>query len=315
VRRAKQRGATVGFLLYDLIPLSHPEFYGPEFVAIFRRWLDSLADLADFFVAISETTSDHACDYLNATRPDRDWHRVPFETFRLGCTLDLAARGEPVRDEVKAVFGGDSAAPYLIVGTIEPRKNHHLILDAFEHVWRTAPQVRLCIVGKVGWLCNDVLRRIHRHPGLGTSLLLFHDLTDAELQYCYGHARALVFASQIEGFGLPIVEGLRHRLRVMASDIPIHREVGKDFCAYFDVWDPGALARLVLDLEVANRFPRVRRPEEFELPDWGASTGEFLQRCLAAAQGTCQRANGRADEVRGCPVAVGIEPQPREGSP
>ena len=127
------------------------------------------------------------------------------------------------------------------MGTLEPRKNHAMLLDAFERVWRTHPQSRLVIVGRFGWMCNDLVKRILHHAQYARSLFLFTNLSDAELAYCYEHATAFVFPSHAEGFGLPIVEALQHGLPVMASDIPIHREVVSDFCAYFDQHDPEEL--------------------------------------------------------------------------
>ena len=100
----------------------------------------------------------------------------------------------------------------------------------------------------------------------------------------YQHAKGLIFASHAEGFGLPVVEALQHGLPVFASDIPIHREVGRDYCSYFDNQDPDSLAHLVCDVEASGRFPTVRKPDDFALPDWAGSTREFVDRCLQACQ-------------------------------
>ena len=105
---------------------------------------------------------------------------------------------------------------------------------------------------------------------------MFNDLTDTELDYCYRHATALVYPSYAEGFGLPLVEALYKRLPVLASDIPTFREIGKDFCAYFDISRHTSLAKIIIDIENSGKMPEVRKPEEYQLPDWRDSCRELL---------------------------------------
>lgn len=279
---ARARGAVVGQLIYDLLPVDHPEWFRPGVAAGFRRWLRRAVATADFIVTISEATTARVERYLWESGVDRP---LPIRSFRLGCTLDTDTGRADVRPEVRAALGGSArGTAYLTVGTLEPRKNHRLILDAFDRGWVGAPDARLCLVGRAGWLCDDLIRRVREHPRYGRSLHLWTDLRDTELDYCYRHARALIFASQDEGFGLPIAEALRYGIRVMASDIPVHREVGRDCCAYFSLGSPDGLARLVLDLEMTGRFPAVRPPTPADLLHWAASGREFVGGCLAAAR-------------------------------
>src|SRR5262249_40144708 len=115
---------------------------------------------------------------------------------------------------------------YLMVGTVEPRKNHAHVLSAFEQLWSAGADVNLAIVGKYSWNSTEFKERLRRHPCFGNRLFWFEDVRDGELEYCYRHAAALITASYAEGFNLPIVEALRAGCPVLASDIPVHREVG-----------------------------------------------------------------------------------------
>ena len=157
---------------------------------------------------------------------------------------------------------------------------HVLLIDAFERVWKQDPNARLVIVGRIGWLCESLVNRIVNHPLYQKSLFLFNDVTDSELEYCYQNAKALLFPSHAEGFGLPVAEALRHGLPVIVSDIPIHREVGRDFCTYFDNRTPDSLTHLIRDFQQHGHLESVRKPEEFEVPDWKVSTQEFIRKCL-----------------------------------
>ncbi|MCU0960444.1 MAG: glycosyltransferase family 4 protein [Pirellulaceae bacterium] len=283
VAQARHRGATIGVVMYDLLPVTNPEFFKANVKEPFAASLQIALEQGDYFVAISRAVRDALRTYAADQRLPHRRRETAFRYFRLGSSLDMIHLQGTVREVVRRACPPDAAeAPYLTVGTIEPRKNHVLLLDAFDQIWSRYPLARLCIVGRVGWMCEELVRRVERHPQYNHALFMFHDLTDAELAYCYQHAKALIFPSHAEGFGLPVVEALQYGLPVLASDIPIHREVGQDFCTYFDHRAPDALVQLVTDIEATGMFPPVHRADEFALPDWEASTREFLQQCLAA---------------------------------
>jgi len=291
VAQARHHGAVIGVVAYDLLPVTHPEYFKPDLSDAFAASLNIALEQGDYFIAISDAVRDQLRDYALRLGPPRQFRRASFSAFRLGSTLDMVQRKSRVRETVRSAFRDDAGArPYLTVGTIEPRKNHVLLLDAFEQIWARYPDARLCLVGRIGWLCDDLVRRVVRHPRFERSLFMFNDLSDSELAYCYQHAKAFVFPSHAEGFGLPIVEALQHGLPTLVSDIPVHREVARDFCTYFDPQSPAVLAQIVCDIESTGRFPAVRQPDEFALPTWAESTREFLGKCLAA----CGR-NGAQD--------------------
>jgi alpha-1,2-rhamnosyltransferase len=276
IKRAKDNGTRVGVIIYDLIAIIHPQLFTQDLAERFRVWLSQAVDNADFFIAISQTTRDEVRRYAESNRPSTDWHGR-FESFQLGSVIDNIERDGKVREELKNVFEcGDKAKTYLTVGTIEPRKNHKYLLDAFDEVWQQCAETRLCIVGRIGWLCTKLLKRIRSHPQYMNRLFMFNDVSDTELDYCYSHAKALVLPSLAEGFGLPLVEALYHGQLVLASDIPIFREVGKDFCAYFDISKPTSLAKMVIDIEKKGKMPKVRKPETYQLPDWKDTCRELL---------------------------------------
>jgi glycosyltransferase involved in cell wall biosynthesis len=88
-------------------------------------------------------------------------------------------------------------------------------------------------------------RRLSAHEERGKRLFWFADASDADLAHCYRNAWGLVNVSLCEGYGLPLVEGLRHGLRVIASDIPAFREVAADAAVFVPAGDARALARAV----------------------------------------------------------------------
>jgi len=182
-----------------------------------------------------------------------------------------------VAEQIRRTMDGPT---YLAVSTIEPRKNHSFLLDAFERLWLSGQRVRLVIVGRPGWLCEPIRRRILEHRQYQHNLWLWEDLNDAELALAYARARAVVTASVAEGFGLPIVEALRHGKRVLASDIPAHREAGRDRCEYFPLSSTAALVRLIERREAAEPAPVLLSARAVDWPDWRGSAAELLEKTL-----------------------------------
>jgi glycosyltransferase involved in cell wall biosynthesis len=128
-----------------------------------------------------------------------------------------------------------------MVGTLEPRKGHSLAIDAFERLWASGSDIRLQIIGKNGWMIDDLIERIRSHPQFGTRLLLNLTADDAELQRAYVGAKLVLSASFVEGFGLPLIEAAALGKSLIVSDIPSSREVCGDNAIYFHAGDPNDL--------------------------------------------------------------------------
>jgi alpha-1,2-rhamnosyltransferase len=236
VKLAKDNGAIVIAVIYDIIPLSHSQFCDDNLVNVFKSWFDIAIDYVDGFIAISHTVQLQLEEYLKNNFPDKVKNKK-FDYFLLGADFDykkIAIYNNKIRQNLKDMYSKNKNI-YLIVCTIEPRKNHKYLLDVFDELWSEGIDVTLNIVGKVGWKVEDIIERIKKHKQYNKKLFHWDDLNDMELDYCYKNSKMLLFPSYIEGFGLPIVESLNNGLPVMASDIPIHREVGQDKIGYFAI--------------------------------------------------------------------------------
>ena len=276
VEKARATGTKIVLLVYDLIPMQHPEIYGVDGAAMFRQYVAAVVAHADLIVTISDTV---ACDFSEAMPSFRFPRRGPeIVPWRLGC--DLLNVDGVVRPCVRALFDDrDPGSLYLTIGAIEPRKNQGFILDAFEPLWAdpATAHVRLAIAGRPGFKSETLMRRIKSNPRYGTRLFLFSDLDDAEIDYAYRHARAVVLASIAEGFSLPIVEALRHGQTVMASDLPIHREVGGENCDYFALVSPEGLTSLVARHEERHRGVAAVRRDGVAPITWADATAQLWE--------------------------------------
>ena len=204
--------------VYDLIPIDFPEWFPPGFGTTFRTWLDSIIELSDSVVCISQTTATRLRDYV--IRHPHLQRRLS----RIGW-WQLGAETKDSRRMVQPWYAPEQ--PYaLIVGTIEPRKNHRFVIDAFSRGWRTGElDQTLVIAGRYGWGAENVLEGLANHPEFGRRLWWFPVVSDDELRGLYDRCAAVLMASFVEGFGLPVVEGASFGKPVVLSDIPVFREI------------------------------------------------------------------------------------------
>ncbi len=239
IAAARSQGARVVTMVHDLIPLNHPQFCAPLLTRIFRRWLASALALSDVIMCNSAATRREVEDYCRR----EGLRHPPIGTFRLGVDLPEFAAHEDLRPALTSLFAS-SAPMILVVGSIEPRKNHAVVLDACERLWRSSgpgSDLRLVIAGRPADGADAVMRRIAHHPEQGGRLTHFMNLTDGELDVLYRRATALVFASWAEGFGLPLAEARQRGCRVVASRIPAFAEQAD---AGVGLFDPGSEAEL-----------------------------------------------------------------------
>ena len=123
-----------------------------------------------------------------------------------------------------------------------------------------------------------MLKRVYSHPELNKRFYVLNDINDAELEYAYLRSRALVFSSVAEGFGLPVVEAMQRGLPAMVSDIPVFREIGGEYCAYFNLESRNSLCELVMQFESTGVFPAVKPLTDFQWLTWRQATEGFLQK-------------------------------------
>ncbi len=169
--------------------------------------------------------------------------------------------------------------PYLMVGTIEPKKGHVPTIESFETLWSGGLDRNLVLVGRRGWLDEQVLNRIENSPYFGTKLFWFDDLDDVDLYLAYRESRALIFSSYAEGFGIPMVEAAMSKLPMICYDTPVAREVSGEFGLFYSNFSE--FAGLINSMENDEAHDEQRKKlEGFQWPSWretGFSLFEYLR--------------------------------------
>ncbi|MHB1693014.1 MAG: glycosyltransferase [bacterium] len=189
-------------------------------------------------------------------------NKKPIEYFYLG--NDFGEKKDiyrlRIRSYIKNILRNKNV--YLMVGTIEPRKNHLFVLNAFENLWGKGFNGNLIIVGVVGWNCDNILERFKNSKYLNKYLFVYNNINDAELKYLYKNSKALIIASIIEGFGFPLVEAAHYNLNIFASDIPVFREIGKDYPVYFSLNSEDDLMQKIISFGQTEQIGKVSEIKE-----------------------------------------------------
>ncbi|EXI82415.1 MAG: putative glycosyl transferase group 1 [Candidatus Accumulibacter appositus] len=247
------------FFVHDLIPITHPEYCRPGECAKHRLRMNTVLQHGHGVITNSAQTLDELVAYAEAIgRPMPPAAVAPLAPARLPVPATKAPVDQPY---------------FVILGTIEPRKNHWLLL----HLWRQlverwgAAAPRLVIIGQRGWECENVVDLLERCAALKGFVIERTACSDAELSSWLHHAQALLFPSFTEGFGMPLVEALSLGLPVIASDLPAFREIAGDIPQYLDPLDGKRWRQLIEDYagsDSALRAAQGRRLKDFIAPTW-----------------------------------------------
>ncbi|MCF8160594.1 MAG: FkbM family methyltransferase [Polaromonas sp.] len=239
------RGVKVCYVIYDIIALLRPDFSVPGMAATFEQWLHGLRRQSDQLVCISESVAQDVLLWLGGHTEEGSLPEVSY--FHLGADLLRAEEIAPALAAPHPVIEQlQSQLSFLMVGTLEPRKGHRQVLQAFEWLWSQGSEARLVLVGKQGWLMDDFCLQLRQHPQFGQRVLWLEDAPDALLDALYSTCSCLLAASEMEGFGLPIIEAAQHGLPVIARDIAVFREVAQRHAFYFNGPEPETLGAALL---------------------------------------------------------------------
>ncbi|BCG96150.1 glycosyl transferase family 1 [Mesorhizobium sp. 131-2-1] len=267
LRPALIKGGEVISCLYDTVPLRSAAFCHEGMPPAFSAWFQTALAYSTGFVCISRAVADELLDLLAGIRFPRPM-KVGY--WQLGADF---ANGPTASKPVRASTGA-MRPRFLMVGTLEPRKGHRIAMDAFEALWADGFDIELIIVGKTGWGTAYLDDRIRRHAEFGKRLHLHSQVDDGDLATLYAVCDALIAASFAEGFGLPIVEAGHFGKPVIASDIPVFREVGKGAAAasFFEAGSAAALGAAVRDF--LNRTAPAT-PGDASWPTWSESATQL----------------------------------------
>lgn len=246
VRWARQRHLRLVPLVHDLIPITHPQYCRPGEDDRHRQRMRTALDLAVGIVTNSNDTLAALGTFAKAEervvpRSLAVWPGTPLQQY-----VSAFEPAEPV---------------FVVVGTIEGRKNHALLLSIWRRLIDSShkqPVPKLVLVGRRGWQAEAVIAQLESNS-FGDRVTELGPLDDDRLACLLAGARALLFPSFAEGFGIPLVEALAAGVPVIASDLSVFREIGQGVPELLSVSEPLAWQEAILDYANPNSLRRAKQ--------------------------------------------------------
>lgn len=270
----RRDGASTGIYFHDLIPYSHPEYVDEGTQRAFTEKLAEAVSKIDFAC----TNSAFVAGELRKLFATLERRNVPVLPVPLAHDISTSDSNETVTEAFKLSVPPEYV---LCVGTIEPRKNHQLLLSIWTRLResygdRTPP---LLIVGKWGWRIEVFREKLAASKNVEGKIVVREGLSDGELEYLYRNCLFTIFPSFAEGWGLPVGESLYFGKPCLASNSSSIPEVGGDLVRYFDPSDAEEAYRMV-DAVLSDRNDLARWTElvrtTFKPRSWDQVTDNLI---------------------------------------
>ncbi len=247
-------------LLYDVLPQTNPEVYGAPHQLFTSRYFRMVARSRNV-ACISVATQQQ---------------------------LERRLRRSPAPNSIALNLGGDSLAPYpprqeamiptfVMVGTVEPRKKHDVVLQAFDRLWNAGRDYRLVVFGGAGWCELEFLRPMRARAGGDDRFAWREAASDRDIAQEMRKAAAAIYVSELEGYGLPAVEALAAGCPLIAAaTLPALAGLDSKGQIRLPKVDVDTVAAAVEDAaDVASRVRLSREAGGLQLPTWGRFAREL----------------------------------------
>jgi glycosyltransferase involved in cell wall biosynthesis len=253
-----QAGVRAIFFIHDLIPILHPEYCRSGEREKHERRMENALRFAFAIIGNSEAT-------LTDLRQFAETRGLPVPT-----AVAAWIAGPPVPPDVVPKYF--DRPHFVVVGTIEGRKNHELLLRIWEQLTLELGSgvPLLVVIGQRGWQAEAAITMLDRANEPGSTVIELSRCGDDELAAIIAGARALLMPSFAEGFGLPVVEALKLGTPVIASDLPVFREIVADIPTFVACTDESAFADAIKSFleDGPERKRQLATLGSYSPPDW-----------------------------------------------
>ncbi|MCF8069991.1 MAG: glycosyltransferase family 4 protein [Desulfobacterales bacterium] len=263
-------------MVHDMTPLLFPEFHIKDTVKAHKRSYRKELAISDFIVCNSNATRNDLLKYYP------NYHDKSFVSYLgpMNCNLN--------KEKLSHLFF-DNIEPYLLmVGTLEPRKNHNLVFQMLFNHLEIIDKYKIVIVGRNGWgsrvnELNLFMSKLNQHHQ--SRILHLDYVTENEKAVLFQNAAMSLYPSLYEGFGLPVIESLQFGVPVVASNCSSLPEVGGSVAEYCDPNNADSLYQAIRRIEIrlnedgAKYKQRCR--EQSEKFSWKAFTNTIINESIS----------------------------------
>lgn len=269
------RGVETIATIHDLAFRRFPETFPRTHLRKLNFMLETVVRQADRLIAVSESTKRDLLEFFPELSAEKI--RVIHHGFDGDFFGTRLAEGE-LRKRLGS-YGVQPATYVLYVGALQPRKNLVRVIQAFEQVKRSNPEMHLVLAGEPAWLSGGILAT-RAASAFKDDIILTGRVSFESLRALYQGARVFVFPSLYEGFGLPILEAFASGAPVLTADNSSLREVAALGALYVKAEDVADIAeklsRLWQDGSLRESL-RVRARQELSRFSWDATAAKTLE--------------------------------------
>lgn len=289
--KIKKKMIKVISVIQDISPLTHPHFHPQEVVAQLGESARIVFQYSDMILCPSEHTLKMVSRHLAAeTRdlPESRWPALRRIVMPECFTSSIPVKPGSTVPEAAERFLASDCKYVLVVGTLEPRKNHLCAIKAWTQLFLQLGEACpvLVLVGKEGWHNEFTMATLREFNYLNGKIVHFAGVPSELVAQFYERCVFTLFPSFDEGFGLPVTESLARGKRCLAADIPVLRETGKNAATYFNPYDHLDLAAKVTGLlEEGSAAPAAQpiiTPHTHD--ECGRSIMEMIDQCLESCR-------------------------------
>ncbi len=277
-KQLRASGVKTYFVIYDLLPVTKSDCFPKEWLLseVHSDWLKVVCE-GNGALCISNSVQGDLTKWIEKEKIICS-ESFSSSYFHLGADIGSSKPSTGLTKEHSFILDKiASKVTFLMIGTIEPRKGYGETLAAFERLWKDGVDINLIIIGKEGWLMDGLVSKLKLHSELNERLFWLTGVSDEALEIIYEKASCLIFSSEAEGFGLPLIEAAQNKLPIIARDIPVFREVAGEYAYYFaNEKNPEVIP------DAINRWLEMYKgnlhPKSVDLPwfSWRESTVQLL---------------------------------------
>jgi glycosyltransferase involved in cell wall biosynthesis len=250
------------FFIHDIIPILFPEYVKQDTVSAHFKRMQTVAKFKPSLIFNSLETQQSVKDLFEK----QDWPMPPSEVGYIGVEEKFLSKTHGAETK-------EYSNHFVMLGTIEPRKNHLFILNLWRELSRSdLPEMpKLYVVGRRGWENENIIDMLERCPAIQDHVIELSGVSDDIISKVVSSSRALLFPSFSEGWGMPLVEALSLGAPAICSDIPVLHEAGQGIPEYLHPLDFNGWRDMIVSYSLDNsetRAAQIKRLQSFEPPRW-----------------------------------------------
>ena len=259
------------YVIHDLSAIEFPEYaYGEDQGKRHLNRLIAVCKLNGKIIAISEFVTTRIQEVITIL----GYTNIQIFVNRNGVNEKFIKYG------IKRKYQADKKVQFIILSTIEPRKNHLLLINVWRKLINECDKAnipKLIIIGRRGWNSQNVFDALDKNPALREYILEKNNASDDEIICDIQESKAMLFPSFDEGWGLPIVEAMALGTPVICSDIPVHRECTQNKATYIDPIDGIGWYKIIREVsDGVRKLPL----DDFRPITWEQSTNQLKELIL-----------------------------------